>query len=121
MAIITAIGDNTLVDAFAKQVAEVLVPVYPNHAWWIECRGGVLIIKHLEASGARGIIGMLRKLSMLPSDTTALRKELIRAAGELLERAGMPRGARNEDPVTGFEMDDAKMDKYWHAPGKILH
>ena len=121
MALITAIGDNTLDDAFAKQVAEMLVPVYPNHAWWIECRSGVLIIKHLEASGARGLIGMLRKLDLLPRDATALKRELIRAAGELLERAGMARGARTEDPVTSFEMDDGKMDKYWKAPGMILH
>ncbi len=118
-----AIGDNPLADAYAKDVAETLTTVYPNHGWWIECRGGVLIIKHLEASGARGLIGMLRKLDLLPSDTTALKKEIIRAAGELLERANMPRGDRTEDPVKSFELDDKAMERYWHMPQhqRIIH
>lgn len=121
MALVAAIGDNNLADAFAKDVAEILSGTYPNHAWWIECKGGVLIIKHLEASGARGLIGMLRKMDLLPQDTTALKKELIQAAGELLERANLRRGARTDDPVTSFEMDDKKMEKYWKPPGMILH
>ena len=123
MALIACIGDNPLDDAFAKRVAEILVPTYPNHSWWVECRQGVLIIKHMEASGARGLIGMLRKLDKLPQDSTALRKEIMRAGGELLERAHLARGARTEDPVEGFELDDAKMRKYWHAPmhQKLIH
>lgn len=123
MALITCIGDNPLDDAFAKRVAEILVPTYPNHSWWVECRQGVLIIKHLEASGARGLIGMLRKLDMLPQDATALRKEIIRAGGELLERANLPRSGRTEDPVRTFEFDDQSMDQHWRAPQqqKVVH
>ena len=122
MALIACIGDNPLDDAFAKRVAEILVPAYPNHSWRVECRQGVLIIKHLEASGARGLIGMLRKLSNLPRGSTALRKEILRAGGELLERAGLARGARTEDPVKNLELD-ASMRKYWHAPmhQKLIH
>lgn len=120
VALIAAIGDNPLADSFAKQVAEILVEVYPNHAWWIECKGGVLIIKHLEASGARGLIGMLRKMDAIPRGK-GLRGELVRAAGEMLERANMPRGPREQDPVTSFEFDDRKMEKYWKAPGMVLH
>ena len=123
MALVIAIGDNKLDDAFAKEVAETLTMSYPNHGWWVECRGGVLIIKHIEASGARGLIGMLRKLNMLPTDTTALKKELVRAGGELLERANMKRGARTDDPVTSFELDDKAMEKYWHRPAhsRVIH
>src|SRR3990167_8672718 len=110
MALICAIGDNPLADAFAKEAAEILVLAYPNHAWWIECKGGVLIIKHLEASGARGLIGMLRKMNQLPRGK-GLRGELLRAAGELLERAGLARGPRTDDPVTNFELDDKKLGK----------
>lgn len=119
MALIAAIGDNPLADAFAKEVAEVIVGMYPNHSWQIEVKQGVLVIKHMEASGARGLIGMLRKLDQLPRGK-GLRAELMRAAGELLERAHLARGPRNQDPVTKFELDDKKMEKYWHAPGLIL-
>lgn len=121
MAIVTANGDSPLHDALAKEVAETLTFAYPNHGWFVEVKGGVLVIKHLEASGARGLIGMLRKLDALSHDAMARKKDVIRAGGELLERAGLARGARTDDPVLTFELDDKKMEKYWHAPGKILH
>lgn len=123
MALAIAIGDNTVADAFAKQVLEILVPMYPNHGWHVECKQGCLIIKHLEASGARGLIGMLRKMDRLPSDATALKREIMRAGGELLERANLVRGARTDDPVVGFEFDDKSISKYWHVPQRqrIIH
>jgi hypothetical protein len=110
-------------DAFAKRIAEILVPLYPNHSWWVECRQGCLIIKHLEASGARGLIGMLRKIDQLPADSTALKREIMRAGGELLERANLARGGRTDDPVTSFELDDKAHEKYWHAPlhQRVIH
>jgi hypothetical protein len=116
MALIHCIGDNPLADACAKESAELLVSAYPNHSWWIECKGGVLIIKHLEASGRRGLIGMLRKMDQLSHDATRRKREILMAAGELLERANLARGARTDDPVTTFELDDVKMQKYWAAP-----
>lgn len=119
MALINCIGDNPLADACAKEAAEVLCTAYPNHSWWVECKGGVLVIKHLEASGARGLIGMLRKMDALSHDAGRRKKEILLAAGELLERAGLARGARTDDPVTGFELDDKKMSKYWHRPDLI--
>jgi len=121
MALIHAIGDNPLADNFAKEAAEVLTFAYPNHSWWIECKGGVLVIKHLEASGARGLIGMLRKVEALAHDAGARKREYIRAAGELLERANLARGPRGEDPVLTFELDDRKLEKYWKAPRHLPH
>ena len=114
MALITCIGDTPLADAFAKSAAEALVATYPNHSWWVECKQGVLIIKHLEASGVRGIVGMLRKMDQLQGQEGT--REIVRAAGEMLERAGFSRGGRTEDPVDAFEMDSPEMDKYWHKP-----
>ncbi len=123
MAIAIAIGDNKLADAFAKQVLEILTPLYPNHGWHVECKGGVLIIKHLEASGHRGLIGMLRKMDQLPRGGAPLKREVMRAGGELLERAKLARSGRTDDPVTSFELDDAELQKYWHAPlhQRIIH
>jgi len=116
MALISCHGDTPLADNYAKEAAEVLVAAYPNHSWWIECRGGVLIIKHLEASGRRGSIGMLRHTSKLDHDAKARKHDYVMKAGEMLERAGMKRGARTEDPVTHFEFDDRDTARHWHQP-----
>ena len=116
MSLIYCFGDTPLNDNYAKEAAEVLVAAYPNHSWWIECKQGVLIIKHLEASGFRGSIGMLRHTQMLDHDAKARKHDYVMKAGEMLERAGMKRGARTEDPVKAFEFDDKKLAKHWHKP-----
>lgn len=116
MALVYCWGDTKMEESFAKLAAEALCQEYPNHSWWVECKQGVLVIKHLEASGARGVVGMLRKMESLSGGAHACKKEILRAAGELLERAGMRRGARTGDPVVGFEFDDKQMKRHWHKP-----
>lgn len=124
MALIYCDGDCELAQAYARESAESLVAAYPNHSWWVECRGGCLIIKHLEVSGARGVVGMVRHTSGLDNDAAARKKEVIRAAGEMLERAGLARGANKGAPVESFEFDDGRMAKHWHkplTPTKVIH
>lgn len=118
MALIYCYGDNPKADHMAKETAETLVATYPNHSWWVEVKGGVLIIKHMEASGSRCIIGMLRHITQLHSSYKERKKEILRAAGELLERARLPRGPRGDDPVTSLDLtdQDAKVSKMWHRP-----
>lgn len=120
MALIYCDGDNEVGQARAREAAEFLVEAYPNHSWWVECKGGALIIKHFEVSGARGNIGMVRHLAFMEHDAKGRKKDIIRAAGEMLERAGLRRGARTEDPVTHFEMDDKRMEKHWQAPLLVI-
>lgn len=110
MAIVYTFGDNPLADAHAKEAAEILSTAYPNHSWWVECKGGVVVIKHF---GISGTIGMLRKLSQLANDAEARKREIVRAAGELLERAGLPRRDYRGEQVTSFEAD-AKIAKHFH-------
>lgn len=119
MALIHCYGDNPLADSYAKDAAEILVKTYPNHSWWIECKQGVLIIKHLEASGYRGSIGMIRHTNKLSHDAKVRKQDFIRAAGEMLERAGLKRGANNGDLVKKFEFDDHSMERHWHAPIRV--
>ena len=116
MSLIYCYGDTKMEDAFAKNAAEIMTFAYPNHCWWVECKQGVLVIKHMEASGLRCQIGMLRKMDQLSTDAKRLKQQILDAAGEMLERANMPRGARTADPVNGFELDDKKMSKHWHRP-----
>lgn len=112
MALALAIGDNPNADNLAKEVLEVLNFTYPNHSWWVEVRQGLLIIKHFSISGAAGTIGMVRHLSQVGHDATARKREVIRAAGELLERAGLPRGAFHGGRVTQLELDKG-LAKHW--------
>jgi hypothetical protein len=115
MALIYSYGETPLDESFAKEAAEVLTAAYPNHGWWVECRQGVLIVKHFEASGYRGLVGMLRKVSQLSHDAAARKREIVRAAGELLERAYLPRGRRSDHPVTKMDLD-APLRRFWSPP-----
>ena len=112
MALVYCDGDNELGKALAKETAETLTLVYPNHSWWIGQRQGVLIIKHFSISGASGTIGMVRHISALANDATRRKREIVRAAGELLERAGLPRGAFQGGRVTKLELDKG-LAKHW--------
>ena len=116
MALVYCYGDSPLADARAKEAAESLTTAYPNHSWWVECKQGALIIKHFEASGLRGTVGMVRHLNAMEADAGARKKDIVRAAGEMLERAGLKRGHRGEDPITHFEFDDGKMARHWALP-----
>jgi len=123
MALAIAIGDNPLADSHAKEALEILTFAYPNHGWHVECKQGMLIIKHLEASGLRGLIGMCVRMSALSNDANRRKHSIKMKAGELLERANLARAARTDDPVRSFEFDDDSIRKYWHAPRqqKIIH
>lgn len=116
MALIYCYGDSPMSDSYAKEAAEALVAAYPNHPWWVEAKSGVLVIKHREASGFRGSIGMVRHMSALDHDSNARKRDIVMKAGEMLERAGLKRGARNDDPVTHFETDDKTTARHWHRP-----
>lgn len=122
MAIIYTYGETKLEESYAKWAAEILAVAYPNHAWRVECRGGALIVKHFDISGAQGSVGMVRHLRFLDHDARVAKEDIKRAAGELLERAGLPRGANDGAPVTNIELP-SEAAKHWHpvlAQSKII-
>jgi len=123
MALILALGDSPVADATAKMACEMLVKAYPNHSWHVEVKQGVIIVKHADASGARGTIGMLRKLSSLSHDARVFKSEIVRAGGELLERAGLPRKGYDGRSIEKMELD-TELAKHWHRqfePSKVIH
>lgn len=93
----------------AKEINETLHLAYPNNSWWVRIDGGLVIIKHFSISGT---CGMVRKYRDLAGDAMHRRREVIRAAGELLERAGLRRGAYEEQVVKKLEHDG---DVKWQA------
>lgn len=120
MALIYCDGDNDLAKSYSRAAAEALVSCYPNHSWWVETKGGALVIKHF---GISGMLGMVRHTSSLDFSATNFKKEVILAAGELLERAGLSRGAYTGEAVQAFEGDD--LTEHWvKNPGmkmKVIH
>lgn len=73
----------------AKEVGDTLAQHYPNHLWAVSWQGGVLVVKNLAISSHYGFV-------MKYADSfsaTNLAKQAVIAGGELLERAGMKRGA----------------------------
>jgi hypothetical protein len=77
--------------ALGKEVLEVLDQFYPGHSWYVFVGGGVLQIKNLSFSSKWG---MVRKLKNIQHDAMVRKREIIRAAGEFLERANLKRGKR---------------------------
>ncbi len=94
----------------AKEIAETLHQVYPNHSWSVRIDGGVVVIKNFSISGT---CGMVRKYEALKGDAMVRRKDVIMAAGELLERAHLRRGAYEGQRVETLERDK---DVKWQAP-----
>ena len=119
MALIYAYGDSPLADGHAKEAAEILCAAYPNHSWWVECKGGILLIKHFGISDR---LGMVRKLAALANDAEARKRDIVRAAGELLERAGLARRDFRGEVVQSFDVDKP-LRKHWHrrAAMKVIH
>lgn len=121
MALVYVNGDNDLAKSLAKRAAESLTLKYPNHSWWVECRGGALIIKHFSISGT---VGMVRHTSAIDASSRIFETEIVRAAGELLERAGLPRRDYRGEEVKNLEVD-VEYRKHWlKRPGmkmKVIH
>lgn len=79
----------------AKEMLEALTVAYPKHSWKVRIDGGIVFITCLEIAW-RKPIGMARKFKDMAHDAMARKREVIRAAGELLERAHLKRGTKEE-------------------------
>lgn len=85
-------------DSMAQDIGRALIEAYPGHPWHVSITGGVLVIKHMKMSAKWGIA---RRYDRLTWDASARKKESVMAAGELLERAGLPRGRVLDGVVVG--------------------
>lgn len=75
----------------AKEIAETLTAHYPGHLWAVTVRSGVAIIKALNISS---LWGYVLKMDVIGQDAGIRAKEVMRAGGEILERAKLERGTR---------------------------
>lgn len=100
----------------AKRAAELLNKHYPGHLWAVNVNseGGVMIIKNYRLSFSYGMVLHLRNIYADPS----LRR-VIRAGGELLERAHMVRGRATGEEARVLEGVEKRHEPVFKA-GIIL-
>ena len=100
----------------AKRCADKLNQQYPGHPWAVhinsEQLGGVLEIKNFAVSFRYGYVLKLERVYQDPS-----LKCVVRAGGEILERAGMIRGRWNGQDA---EHIDGVLDKHQPFGGIIV-
>ena len=93
---VTSTGDIAEMK-LAKMVAEILTDVYPVHLWHVGWQGGAIVIKHAATDNRFGFI-LPREFSY-----SELRRNVMLGGGELLERAGLTRGAWDGEMGRPFE------------------
>jgi len=103
----------------SRQIAEILMAVYPRYHWLVntDSKNGIVTIKCGEISTAvlsNRTPGMVLHIKNL-SDVSITRKIVIRSAGELLERANLKRG-----PWDGQEPKRVDGLKDRHQPREVL-
>ena len=77
----------------AEQILADLCRAYPGHGWFVVIRGGVVHVKDMDINEHWG---MALKYSQIKADAQDRKRQVIRAAGEFLERANLRRGAKTE-------------------------
>ena len=81
-------------ETMAKQMLADLVQAYPGHAWFVTIKGGVIHVKDMDLNDKWG---MCLHYSQIKGDANERKRDVIRAAGEFLERAHVARGAKRSD------------------------
>lgn len=80
----------------AQNALAALMKTYPGYSWFVEVRGGLLMIRNADID-YRGRYCMVRKLGQVQHDYGKLVREVVHAAGEYLERANLRRGTKRAD------------------------
>ena len=91
MSLVIANTEDAQDMSMAKDIAETLFSKYAGYLWAVNVRGGVAIIKCLNVSS---LWGYTLKYRDICHDAGLRNSEVIRAGGEILERAGQSRGER---------------------------
>lgn len=111
-------GDTRWQEDEAAGVLNLLCAAYPGHPWAVRAAGGVIFIRHLEMPN--GTWGMSVKFGAVNHDAAVLKREVIRMAGEWLERSGLKRGRSNEDEIVRVEGISDRWQKPETKPPLVL-
>lgn len=101
--------EHTADEAMAEHMLADLCQAYPGHAWFVVIRGGIVHIKDLDLNDKWG---MCLHYSQIKGDAKERKRDVLRAAGEFLERANLKRGWNEGKRVTKVEgIPDAHMTR----------
>lgn len=92
--------ENDIDDPIAMQMVRDLLSAYPGHSWFVVIRGGIVHVKDMDINPAWG---MCLHYTQIKDDAAERKKQVIRAAGEFLERANLKRGANTGEVVRHVE------------------
>ena len=98
-------------EPMAEQMLADLCTAYPGHAWFVVVKGGIVHIKDLDLNDKWG---MCLHYSQVKGDAKERKRDVLRAAGEFLERANLKRGAATGQTVRHV---DGIPDKYMTRVG----
>jgi hypothetical protein len=87
----------------AKVVGDALQQAYPDHMWAVSWQGGAIVVKNLAIPGNYGMI--LDNAEQYSA--TAMKRDAVMKAGELLERCGFKRGRWNGEMATSLDKHGA--------------
>ncbi|MFH1236653.1 MAG: hypothetical protein V1685_07045, partial [Parcubacteria group bacterium] len=87
-------GATKAQEDFAEEILTTLCDVYPGYPWAVRVYEGGFFIRHL---GYPPGWGMNCKHPSFGHSSFALKRQIIRHAGEWLERAKLKRGRANDD------------------------
>jgi len=97
------VGFDTEHDSDAPMAAQMvadLAATYPGHDWFVVIKGGVV---HVKVMTINPNWGMCLHYSQIKADAADRKRQLIRAAGEFLERAHLRRGRSEGENVLAVE------------------
>ena len=94
-------GSTQALQSDADDVLEILSIAYPGHPWAVRVDGGVIFIRHLANPNQQW--GMICKVNQVNHDAAVLKREIIKMAGEFLERAGLKRGRYDDSEIQVVE------------------
>ena len=89
-----------------REIGEILAQAYPGYSWLVRIDGGLLMISTSDINGHYGrqtALRMVRYFSDIAHDAEVRKRQVIMAAGELLERAHLRRGRSREEKPKVFE------------------
>ena len=99
----------------AKQAMVILSTSYPGYSWFVRCDGGVIDIKCAEIGRA----SMIRHIKNTDHDAAVFRRDIIKSAGEFLERAHLRRGT--SEGINAPTLEGGEKIKWKKKPTILFH
>ena len=87
-------------EPLAREIVDTLSKAYPGHGWFVLIKGGLVQVKNLDWSDKWG---MVLHYSRMTNDAAVRKRDIVRSAGEFLERARVKRGSKTEQTVRHIE------------------